>query len=464
MNLEILANILRKVSFFEDLDCPLQELAGKMCLERFGKDANIFYEGEKGTRLYLILSGKVLIYSGVSSGQEFAIQTLGPSDFLGEMSLLDGGLRSAGARTLEESVLSYLERKDFLDFINSNPKAAIKVIEMLSKRLRQSNVRNKILSETNRRLSDRQRDQSLDPSVKMDKQDRVFNDKQVQNNNDRQEQTLIDAQECDSGETEEFIFAEMLEEQLAQAEKNIEEKKDIQEKEIDYKDMLYYKKAVCPVCETKIETPKVLSKYAQIGKIDFDFCHHYKLINPLFYEIIICPACGFAFNEDVSNMLWKKEQREEMKLRLYAFWQGKSLKDYSGVRTLEQAIETFLLILFTLKNRPAKKSQEGMLYLKVAWLYRYKGDENREQKYIEKAISCLSLAFEKESFSSPKSEINTAYLLGVLNLNTGNNQEAARWLDRVLRHPSKSMFPVVVNQTRELWAEVRQKLREEKQQ
>lgn len=105
----------------------------------------------------------------------------------------------------------------------------------------------------------------------------------------------------------------------------------------------------------------------------------------------------------------------------------------------------------------------GMLYLKTAWLYRFKGDEGEERKHIEKAISYFELAYEKEGFSDPKSDLNLIYLLGALNLRAGGNQEAAKWLDRVLRHPAKSMLPVVVNQAKDLWAEVRQKLRAEKE-
>jgi len=456
--MDALESILRKISFLKDINYPLQDLVRKMHLERFEENATIFSEGDQGASLYLIISGKVLIYSKSTTEQEMAIQTLEPSDFFGEMSLLDGGYRSASARTLEKSIIFSLERKDFLEFLNNNPKAAIRIIETLSKRLRQSNVRNKILIETNRRLSGQNNDQNQVTNGKPNKQ-------QEQLINEIKEHSLLKNKDRNSLEkSEENDLADLLEQHLTEVEHSYEEdEKQNDKKEIDLKSMLYYKKSVCPICEAKFESPKVLSKYVQTLKMDYDFCQHHKHINPLFYEMMVCPVCGFAFNEEIFGMRLKKEQLEEIKSRLMAFWQENTLKDYNGVRTLEDAIETFLLAIFSLKGRPVKKSQMGMLYLKIAWLYRYKAEEVQERKYIEKAIADLSLAFEKENFSNVKSEINTAYLLGVLNMNTGNYQEAARWLDRVLRHPSKSMFPMIINQTRELWSDVRQKLREEKE-
>gem|GEM_PF-331347 len=466
MDINTLINILKKITFLEDINYPLHDLARKMRLVHFYKDENIFCEGEVGTSLYLIISGKVLIYSRTASGRELVLQTLGPLDFFGEMSLLDGGYRSAGARVLERSTMYILERNDFLEFLSSNPGVAIKIIETLSKRLRQSNVLNKILTETNRRLSTHLSNQNQ-AAVKQDKPGQAPLDKQEQENRKTRGRDLPGAKLDNLENKDGKSLSEILEQSLLNIEQVIEENTEQNpgdKKEIGIEEMLYYKKSVCPVCDTKFESPKVLSKYIQTQKIDYDFCHYYKFVNPLFYEMMVCPACGFAFNEEISKLHFKKEHLDEIKSRLSAFWLDNVLKDYSGIRTLEQVIETFLLALITLKGLPVKNSQMGMLYLKLAWLYRYKGDKAQEQKYIEKAISHLLAAFDKENLSSPKSEINTAYLLGVLNIYMENNREAAKWLDRVLRHPSKSMFPMVLNQTRELWYEVRQKLRAEKQQ
>ena len=452
-----LIEILRKIPFFEDVDYSLYDLAGKVNLERYDKDSIIIKEGEEGTSLYLILSGKVLIYSMSAAGYEIAIQTLGPSDYFGEMSILDGSNRSAGAKALEDTIVFCLSRNDFLEFLNNNPQAALMIIETLSKRLRQANARVNILTETNRRLSDR----SSDPVGTAASQQ----DFRVQDLEDIQEQVSAETAELDPANEAEQAFAEILEQRIEKIEISLEEKKEqdlVTKKDIAPEKMLYNKKYTCPACKTRFESPKPFSKYVRVQRTDNDFCKYYESVNPLYYEIIVCPSCGFAFNEEISGVHMKDEYREEIKSRLLMLWKSQLIKNYCGVRTLEQAVETFLLALFSLEGRPIKKSLKGMLCLKTAWLYRYKGDETKERKYIEKALPLLTQAYETENFTDPKSEVEVAYLLGALNFRAGNYKGAATWLERVLRHPAKSVSSIILNQTRDLWTEVRLRLNEGK--
>jgi len=425
-----LISLLSKSSFFEGINYPLHDLVGKLSLGRFSRGKNIFKEGEESNCLYLIISGRVQIYSMSAAGKEVLIQVLEKTDFFGEMSLLDGGNRSASARAVEETIVFRLYQKDFMEILNNYPQVALKINQTLSKRLRQANARIKILNGANSLTTD----QELEIG-------------EVDEEN-------IDINEQDAAKEKEFI----------------NEQDVVNEKEVVIEDQLkqevlkalYPAKIVCPICSTKFESTRVRSSSVRVGKIDSDFCKHYESANPLYYEIMVCPQCGFAFDLDLSKMHMNAKQRERLSLRLQPVWRDRA-KDYSGVRTLKDALETFQLTLFALEEEPVKNSKKGMLYLKTAWLYRYAGDEAKERMHIEKAITSFALAYEKESFSDPKSEFNIVYLLGTLNLMTDKNQESAKWLDRVLRHPAKSMQPLVVNQARDLWAEVRRKIKEEEQ-
>lgn len=388
-----LANILRNLSFFRGVDYPLQDLAGKLSMARFGRGENIFNKGEDGNCLYLIISGRVLIYMS-ATGQEVVIQTLEKSDFFGEMLLLDGGKRFASARAVEETIVFCLDRKDLLDIIYKYPQVALIINETMSKRLRLANACIKILPGAG---------------------------------------SITAGQQPVCGD---------------------ELNQDIEKTH-------YRAKITCPVCTAKFESMRVRSSSIRVQCIDDDFCQHYHSSNPLFYEMMVCPRCGFTFNLELAKIQLSAEQREKMKLHLQPVWQDKA-KNYCGVRTLNDAMEAFQLALYALEGDLVKSSKMGMFYLKTAWLYRYEGNEAEEQKYIEKAISSFANAYNTESFSDPKSELNIVYLLGALNLRAGRIQESARWLDLVLRHPAKSMLPMLVNQTKDLWAKARQKLREEK--
>ena len=64
---------------------------------------------------------------------------LGPGDFFGELTLLDGKPRSATATAVEYTETLALERRDFLDFLKWHPDLAIHIFAVLAQRLRDLN-------------------------------------------------------------------------------------------------------------------------------------------------------------------------------------------------------------------------------------------------------------------------------------------------------------------------------------
>jgi len=98
----------------------------------------IFQQGDRGNRLYLIQSGRVKIYVLDPEGNELVFTFLANGDILGEMAVLDGGPRSATAIAVENTKTLYIDRKDFMEFLESSPTAGISIITMLSKRLRET--------------------------------------------------------------------------------------------------------------------------------------------------------------------------------------------------------------------------------------------------------------------------------------------------------------------------------------
>lgn len=415
MNKAGLANILKNISFLRQVNYPLQDLAGKMSMARFKKGENIFSKGEDGNCLYLIISGRVLIYSMSAAGQEVAVQTLEKSDYFGEMSLVDGSKRFAGARAVDETVVFCLGLKDLLDITREYPQVASIISDTMSKRLRLVNAC--MLNGAGGDAVVRQTGTARAVEKKVEQSGQV---------------TAAGRQSAPEDELNQ-----------------------------DVKKTFYKAKMTCPVCTNKFESMRVRSSSIRIQSIDDDFCQHYRSANPLYYEMMVCPRCGFAFNLDSSKTVLSAAERERVKLLLQPVWQDRA-KDYGGLRTCEEAMEAFQLALYALEAGLMNSFKTGMLYLKTAWLYRYEGKGEEEQKYIEKALSHFAGAYETENFSDQKSELKMVYLLGALNLRVGRIRESARWLDLVLRHPAKSMMPMLVEQTKDLWADVRQKLREEK--
>ena len=97
----------------------------------------LFREGERGRTMYVIRSGKVNIWKHISD-KELTLAVLGPGEFFGEMALLEGLPRSAGATVVEEAKLIELEASAFETLVRKNSEIAVRLMRRLSSRLREA--------------------------------------------------------------------------------------------------------------------------------------------------------------------------------------------------------------------------------------------------------------------------------------------------------------------------------------
>jgi sigma-B regulation protein RsbU (phosphoserine phosphatase) len=120
----------------------------------YGADTVLFREGEPGDKFYIILSGQVEIIKTLDTAEEQVLGVRGPSDFFGEMSLLNpDGLRTASVRTSTPAQLLELGHTDFRKLLERRPALAFEMVRVLSLRLRESgNVMIRDLREKNRQL------------------------------------------------------------------------------------------------------------------------------------------------------------------------------------------------------------------------------------------------------------------------------------------------------------------------
>lgn len=129
--------LLRNVPLFAGLsDQELEALASRLGRRTFGKGMVIFHKGGLGRSLYIIESGQVRIFSLSETGQEISINIYGPGDLFGELAILDGLPRSAGAMAMQRTVTLTLYRDDFLRCLEACPSMVKDIVAVLSRRLR----------------------------------------------------------------------------------------------------------------------------------------------------------------------------------------------------------------------------------------------------------------------------------------------------------------------------------------
>ena len=134
--------LMRHIALFRGLaDAQLQTLvdAARLCV--YPRDAVIVEQGQRieeaqdGDSLYLIAEGRVRVVRDRDEKQQLLAE-LGPGEFFGEMTLLDGKPRSATVIADDDTQCLILSRWDLLRAMRRDPDIAINMLAVMSARLR----------------------------------------------------------------------------------------------------------------------------------------------------------------------------------------------------------------------------------------------------------------------------------------------------------------------------------------
>ena len=98
----------------------------------------IIKQNTLGNCLYVIQEGKVEVIDE-NNGNEIKIAELGETEFFGEMGLFEKDVRSCTVRALGDAKVLTVDKKNFYKTIQQDPTIAYRLLEIMSKRLRQTN-------------------------------------------------------------------------------------------------------------------------------------------------------------------------------------------------------------------------------------------------------------------------------------------------------------------------------------
>ena len=131
-------DLLRGIPLLAKLsDLELAALAELLQSKTFEANQAVFWMGDTGTDFFIIRSGKIALSYVDEDGKEQHLAMLAPGQFFGELSLFDGGRRTATARAAEPSELLSLGRADFQQFLAAHATAAFHILVVLGQRQRE---------------------------------------------------------------------------------------------------------------------------------------------------------------------------------------------------------------------------------------------------------------------------------------------------------------------------------------
>jgi CRP/FNR family transcriptional regulator, cyclic AMP receptor protein len=132
--------LLNEVPLFALLDEQERAtLAERMETVTFPAGRTLFHRGDPGDSLYVVRSGEVEIFFKNDTGERILLETARAGDFFGEVSLLDGGPRTASAQVTKDVEAVEVDREDLAELIRIRPGAAMELLTATGRRLRETN-------------------------------------------------------------------------------------------------------------------------------------------------------------------------------------------------------------------------------------------------------------------------------------------------------------------------------------
>lgn len=211
-------------------------------------------------------------------------------------------------------------------------------------------------------------------------------------------------------------------------------------------DIIFDKTHLCPVCDREFKAKMVKSGKIKLLSLDTDLRPRYQLADPLKYDAILCPNCGYAalsrFFKYVTNT-----QANLIKKNISSSFHG--VKESDGILSYDDAITRHKLALVNAIVKKAKTSEKAYTCLKTAWLIRGKAETlpkdtpgyqeiidnlaKEELEFISNAYDGFNEAFSKETFPMCGMDENTiTILVADLARKLKKYDEASRWISKVL--------------------------------
>lgn len=208
----------------------------------------------------------------------------------------------------------------------------------------------------------------------------------------------------------------------------------------------YYESNVdCKYCKKHYKTYKVRPMHCKVIAEDNDFMPVYEGLNPLLYEVAVCPHCGYAYHKSMTRtygpflMMIRELYINELKKPL----------NLCGERTLDEAIMSYKLAYLVAKSAMEEALLMGNLAIKIAWLYRLKEDKKNEMHYLRAAREFYSKAFA----TNKEGDERIRYLYAEISLQLGDIAEAKKSFSRLIS--GRDVSPKYQKRARNRWENYR---------
>lgn len=230
-----------------------------------------------------------------------------------------------------------------------------------------------------------------------------------------------------------------------EAEKQAEEKPEVKEETF-----LFDKSYECPVCYQGFKAKTVRSGKLRSLGTDRDLRPLYDQMEPLKYDVVICPRCGYAALTRFFGGL-TAGQIKAIKENISANFHP--VKEEKETYTYEEALYRYKLCLANTIVKHGKVSEKAYICLKAGWLLRSMGEnldpavedynkkmqeiKEQEKDFLKNALDGLITARQTESYPiCGMDEVTLEYLIAVLAMEFEKYDISSRLIYNILNTPT----------------------------
>ena len=214
-------------------------------------------------------------------------------------------------------------------------------------------------------------------------------------------------------------------------------------KESDY---LFEKSYDCPICNKSFKALTMKANRAKLKGVARDLKPEYENIEPLKYDVVMCPKCGCA----ALGRYWSTITELQRKLIKSEISTNFVAKEYTGdTYSFDEALERYQVALANAMVKNAKASEKAYICLRAGWTLRAKyesmdptqpnyAEESERTKTMEKDFleSALEGFVAARSSETPPiagmDELTLDYLIAALSVDFGQLEQAAKLVSSLL--------------------------------
>ena len=215
---------------------------------------------------------------------------------------------------------------------------------------------------------------------------------------------------------------------------------------VNEEDYLFDKKYKCPVCESDFEAKTVRTGKVRMKNVDIDLRPDYDELDQNKYDVIACPACGYAaLGRYFPNL--NKYQIDDIRVKICMNYKHEPCRD--SIYTYDYAKRLYQLALANAVVKKAKNSEKAYICMKSAWVIRgetqrldpnedgyearKKENDAQEKELLENALNGFVMARQSEEFPIAGMDSTTLdYLIAALAVETGKKDIASKMISDIL--------------------------------